>query len=86
MATATQTRAPKETAAEAYARNYRDIRSLLDWMDLELLTHAERAKAEPQDWGLAGDLGKIRQDLVETLAFLSGFEEADVTETLAELR
>ena len=72
-------------ATQAYARNYRDIRSLLDWMDLELLTHAERAKAEPQDWGLAGDLGKIRQDLVETLGFLSGFGEAAISEGLDDL-
>ena len=76
---------PKQTAVEAYQDHRRDIATMIDWLEMELDRHAERAAAEPANWSLAGDLGEVRRRVLETLAFLSGHTEADIDENLAEL-
>lgn len=63
---------PAEAAA-AYAAARNDIARLLDVLDMELGKHGESAKAAPH-WGKAGDLQKVRSDLMDTVAFLSGME------------
>ena len=75
----------KKTAVEAYAEHQRDIAAMLDWMQVALDTHEEAAKAEPEKWTLVGDLAEVRRQIKETLAFLSGHEEADIDEALTEL-
>ena len=47
--------------------------------------HAERATAEPANWGLVGDLGEVRERIMEVLVSLSGHTAADIEESLAEL-
>jgi len=78
--------AKKHTAAGAYAEHRRDIAAMLDWFELALDTHEEAAKAEPDKWTFVGDLAEVRRRLLETLAFLSGHDEAAIEEALAELR
>ncbi len=51
---------------------------------MELDKHDERAKADPTNWGLAGNLGKVRSDLIDIVAFLSGMDREDVERFLAE--
>ncbi len=70
MNATTRNRTAKQTAAEAYAARKADIASLLDLIQQEVEVHAEEAAKDPTNWGHAGDLGHIRQNLVETLQFL----------------
>jgi len=80
------TNTTKKTAAEVYVEHRRDIAAMLDWMQMALDTHEEAAKAEPEKWTLVGDLAEVRRQIKETLAFLSGHDEADIEEALQELR
>ncbi len=72
------------TAAEMYAAQRNDIARLLDVLQMELDKHDERAKADPTNWGITGNLGKVRSDLMDTVAFLSGMDREDVERFLAE--
>lgn len=75
---------PEPTAAEAYAAQRSDIARLLDVLEMELDKHDERAKADPTNWGIAGNLGKVRSDLIDLVGFLSGMDREDVERFLAE--
>ncbi|MBK9187345.1 MAG: hypothetical protein IPM33_00150 [Phycisphaerales bacterium] len=79
-------RTPKTepTAAATYAARRNDIARLLDVLEMELDKHDERAKAESRNWGLPGNLGKVRSDLMDTVAFLSGMDREDIERFLAE--
>jgi len=68
------TRTPEPTAAQIYAARRSDIARLLDVLNMELDKHAENAKANPGDWGFAGSLGKVRNDLINTVAFMSNMD------------
>ena len=73
------------TGPEAvYARRRRDVVRLLDWLTAEVRKHEEYARMEGVDFGHAGDLGHVRERLIETLAFLAQREEADIEGALAE--
>ena len=72
------------TAQQTYEQRRSDIARVLDWLDLELDRHGTDAKAKPNDWGYAGDLGHVREKLIETLAFLSNSETKDIEDLLAE--
>ena len=75
---------PESTAAQMYAARRNDIARLLDVLAMELDKHDERAKADPTNWGITGNLGKVRSDLMDTVAFLSGMDREDVERFLAE--
>ena len=72
------------TAQVTYDQRRSDIARVLDWLDLELDRHGTEAKATPKDWGHAGDLGHIREKLIEALAFISNSEPKQIEELLAE--
>ena len=57
----------KQTAAERYADHQKDIGALLDLVGEELRVHAEAAAKKPNDWGYAGDLGRVRESLKDIL-------------------
>jgi hypothetical protein len=71
-----------QTAAEVYAERRRDINRLLDWLGQELAKHQKQAKADPRNWGAAGDLYRVRSGLLEVLAGLRGVEIADIERSL----
>jgi hypothetical protein len=71
-----------QTAAEVYAERRRDIDRLLDWLGQELRKHEKQAKAEPGNWGAAGDLYRVRAGVVEILAALRGVEMEDIERCL----
>ena len=73
-----KTTKPEPTAAETYAARRNDIARLLDVLDMELNRHDQVAKTHPSDWGFAGNLGKIRSDLIDLIAFTSGMERPEV--------
>ena len=79
-----KTTKPEPTAAETYAARRNDIARLMDVLQMELDKHAEGAKADPTNWGITGNLGKVRSDLMDTVAFLSGMDREDVDRFLAE--
>jgi hypothetical protein len=76
----------KQTAVELYHERREDIARVLDWIGLELDKHETAATASPDDWSNAGDLGHVRERLVETLAFLSNREPEDIENLLGECR
>ncbi len=73
---------PEPTSAEAYAARRNDIARLLDVLHQELDAHAP-AEAQ-RTWPKAGDLGKVRSDLIDLVAFMSGMDRAQVEAFLAE--
>jgi hypothetical protein len=78
--------ATKQTAHELYDERREDIARVLDWIELELDKHQANAQANPADWGYPGDLGHVREKLVQTLAFLSNREPEDIENLLGECR
>ncbi|MHC4250193.1 MAG: hypothetical protein ACYS9X_13775 [Planctomycetota bacterium] len=76
----------RKTAAETYAERASDIAAMLDLIGQELKAHKERAEAEPEDWGFAGDLGHVHERFREVLGFISGIDEDAIDETLEEIR
>lgn len=70
--------APQPTAAETYAARRNDIARLLDVLEMELDKHDQQQKAEPGNWGLTGNLGKIRSDLVNLVGFMSNMDPEEV--------
>jgi hypothetical protein len=74
------------TASDQYDQHCQDIARVMDWIELELDKHKANAKANPKDWGYPGDLGHVREKLIETLAFLSNREPQDIENLLSECR
>lgn len=74
----TKTTKPEPTAAQMYATRRNDIARLIDVLQMELDKHDEQAKADPTNWGITGNLGKVRSDLMDTVGFLSGMERDDM--------
>ncbi|MBL9030538.1 MAG: hypothetical protein JNM80_02375 [Phycisphaerae bacterium] len=72
----------QRTAPEAYAARANDIARLIDVLEMHLQVHAEGAKADPTDWGRAGDLGKVRSDLIDLVGFMANMDRATVEEFL----
>ena len=66
------------SAEQEYTKRASDIARLIDVLQMELERHAKAAKADAKNWGHAGDLGKVRSDLLETLSFISGFTREDI--------
>ncbi len=75
---------PPPTAAQSYATRRSDIARLLDVLAMELDKHDQRAKAEPTNWGLHGNLDKVRGDLIDVVGFLSGMERERIEEFLRD--
>ena len=59
-----------QTAAERYADHQKDIAVLVDCIQMELDEHAKSAARKPNDWGFAGDLGRIRETMKDVLKSL----------------
>lgn len=76
----------KQTATELYDERREDIARVLDWIECELDAHRTRAEASAGDWSNAGDLGHVREKLIQTLAFLSNRESETIENLLGECR
>ena len=64
---------------KAYDSDKTDIGNLLGWFECEL-------DKEPADlnWGHVGSLSHVRTNLIETLSFMSGIEQDQIKDGLAE--
>ena len=88
------TRQLKQTAAERYADQRRDIAVLMDCIQMEIDAHAERAAEKPADWGYVGDMDRVRESMRGVLQTLligrHGWSEIDaarfVTDHLETMR
>ena len=77
-----RTTTPEPTAAETYAARRNDVARLMDVLQMELDKHAEGAKADPRNWGFAGSLGKVREDLINLVGFMSNMDPEHVVSFL----
>jgi len=73
-----KTTKPEPTSAETYAARRSDIARLMDVLQMELDKHDEQAKADPKNWGITGNLGKIRSDLINLVGFMSNMDPEHV--------
>lgn len=64
---------------KAYETAKSDVASLLGWFDCELEKQPEKL-----NWGNVGDMNYIRESLIETLSFMSGFETKQIEDSLDE--
>ena len=60
----------KPTAAECYSARYAEAQSLLRQISRCLEEHKAKQAKEPTDWGYAGDLGHVNNELAYILAAL----------------
>ncbi|MBM3348015.1 MAG: hypothetical protein FJY55_16225 [Betaproteobacteria bacterium] len=65
------TKPTKQTAAACYAERHAECQDLLKRIASSLERHKKHQAAEPADWGYAGDLGRVREELAEVLAALN---------------
>jgi hypothetical protein len=59
-----------QTAAGCYAERHAEAQDLLKRIAARLAEHKQRQAAAPADWGYAGDLGRITEQLAYVLADL----------------
>jgi hypothetical protein len=76
----------KENVSETYQARRNDIAVLLDLICEEVKAHAATAEEDGLHWGHTGDLGALRQTLVQALAQISAQDEATIEEHLADMR
>ena len=75
----------ERTAKQTYKQYQNDIAALTDLIEQELKQHAERAAADPKNWGFAGDLNEVKHRLIQALAMISGIYEDRIEDALAEM-
>ena len=80
-----KTTKPEPTAAEMYAARRNDIARLLDVLSMHLDINDKEHAAAPTNWGLVGNLGKVRSDLIDLVGFLSGMERERIEEFLRDV-
>jgi len=73
-----------ETASQAYAKRRSDIARLIDVLQMELDAHAKRAALADTHWGYPGDLGRIREGMIELVMSMSGMERERIEDFLAD--
>ena len=71
----------KQRMMEALKRAQADIASLADWIECEL----DKDSDDEITWASVGSLEHVRENLIETLAFFSGVEQAEIQRSLDEL-
>ena len=75
-----------QTAAAVCEERLGDIGALLDQIGQELDARFRPIEEAGAGWGDAGDLGRVREALLETLQTLCPFSREEIEATLDELR
>jgi hypothetical protein len=73
------------SAETIYRSRRRDVAALLDWLEIEVGQHAAYAEQEGVDYGHCGDLGHVRELLVQALSFLAQQEPEDIESALDDV-
>ena len=71
------TKTTKQTAAEAYAARHAECQTLLKRIASQLEQHKRNQAEEPANWGYAGDLGRVTEELAYVLASLGDRSAVD---------
>ena len=67
----------QQTAAETYAARAQECNQLIDGVKSRLQAHAATQAADPKNWGFAGDLDYVIQQLAYVLAALGDRSAVD---------
>jgi hypothetical protein len=73
----TKAQSTTPTAAGCYAERYAEAQDLVKRTAARLAEHKQRQAAAPADWGYAGDLGRITEQLAYVLADLGDTSAVD---------
>jgi len=71
------TKPAKQTAAECYAARHAECQDLLQRIASRLEQHKVHQAQEPANWGYAGDLGRVTEELAYVLASLGDRSAVD---------
>lgn len=67
----------KQTAAQCYAERFAESQDLLQRIASRLDQHKKDQAQEPANWGFAGDLGRVTEELAYVLASLGDRSAVD---------
>jgi hypothetical protein len=70
----------KQTAAACYAERHMECQDLLKRIVTRLEQHQNDQSQEPANWGYAGDLGRVTEELAYVLASLGDRSAVDQKE------
>ena len=76
----------KQNVNDVYRQRRNEVGALLDLIGQEVKMHAEFAEKDGLHWGHVGDLGHLKELLVDALASVSQQDEAFVEAALEDLR
>ena len=71
------TKTTKQTAATCYAERYAECQDLLKRIASRLKHHKKDQATAPNDWGYAGDLNRVAEELAYVLASLGDRSAVD---------
>ena len=71
------TKTTKQTAAACYAERQTECQDLLKRIAFRLDVHRGCQEQEPANWGYAGDLGRVTEELAYVLASLGDRSAVD---------
>ena len=71
------TKTTKQTAAASYAERHAECQDLLKRIASRLEQHQKDQTQEPANWGYAGDLGRVTEELAYVLASLGDRRAVD---------
>ena len=70
-------KATKQTAATCYAEHHAECADLLKRIASRLEQHKKDQEKQPANWGYAGDLGRVTEELAYVLASLGDRSAVD---------
>lgn len=76
--------AAQTNAQTTYEAHQNDIARLIDILQQEVQSHIQTTNDKPKNWGVVGELGKVRSDLIETISFISSMDRQAIESFLAE--
>ncbi len=71
------TKTTKQTAAACYAERHAEAENLIKRIAFRLDVHRGCQTQEPANWGFAGDLGRVTEELAYVLASLGDRSAVD---------
>jgi hypothetical protein len=71
------TKTTQQSAAACYAERHAECQDLLKRIASRLAEHCEKQAQEPANWGYAGDLGRVTEELAYVLASLGDRSAVD---------
>lgn len=78
----TKTKAPQPSAPQTYAARRTDIARLIDVLEMHLEINDQAHAEAPGNWGLVGNLEKVRSDLIGLVGFMANMEPEHVEDFL----